>query len=87
MSANGAAKAGEPAGNFNNVWIGSSVTSPQYARAVRDAYASNYVATQQLNVPPAPAPAPGSNATVLPSDLAAALESIVADTQNELGGV
>ncbi|CAB0879550.1 hypothetical protein FRC0406_00901 [Corynebacterium diphtheriae] len=49
MSANDAAKAGEPAGNFNNVWIGSSVTSPQFARAVRDAYASNYVATQQLN--------------------------------------
>ncbi|CAB0638808.1 hypothetical protein CIP107570_00713 [Corynebacterium diphtheriae] len=49
MSANDAAKAGEPAGNFNNVWIGSSVTSPQFARAVRDAYASNCVATQQLN--------------------------------------
>ncbi|MES3669815.1 hypothetical protein [Corynebacterium diphtheriae] len=49
MSANDAAKAGEPAGNFNNVWIGSSVTSPQFTRAVRDAYASNYVATQQLN--------------------------------------
>ncbi|CAB0548363.1 hypothetical protein CIP107534_00813 [Corynebacterium diphtheriae] len=49
MSANDAAKAGETAGNFNNVWIGSSVTSPQFARAVRDAYASNYAATQQLN--------------------------------------
>lgn len=38
-------------------------------------------------LPPAPAPAPDSNATGLPSDLAAALESIVTDTQNELGGV
>ncbi|CAB0742064.1 hypothetical protein [Corynebacterium diphtheriae] len=37
--------------------------------------------------PPAPAPVPDSNATGLPSDLAAALESIVIDTQNELGGV
>ncbi|CAB1032373.1 hypothetical protein FRC0549_00562 [Corynebacterium diphtheriae] len=36
--------------------------------------------------PPAPASVPDSNATGLPSDLAAALESIVTDTQNELGG-
>lgn len=49
VAANPAAQRGAAAGNFNNVYAGTSVTSQPFARAVRDTYASNFVVTGELN--------------------------------------
>lgn len=45
---NDAARNNEPTGNFNSVWRGTEVTSPEFSQAVRDAYAQHYVDTQEL---------------------------------------
>ncbi|MGP6174995.1 hypothetical protein [Corynebacterium sp. A21] len=49
VAANPAAQSGAAAGNFNNVYAGTSVTSQPFARAVRDVYASNFVGTGALD--------------------------------------
>lgn len=49
VAVNDAALDGQPGGDFNNVYRGSSVTSSPFSLAVRDAYVRNYVETGQLN--------------------------------------
>ncbi|WJY93001.1 hypothetical protein CFAEC_10975 [Corynebacterium faecale] len=47
--ANEAARSNTPAGNFNNVYTGTTSTSPGFALAVRDAFVRNYLDTGELN--------------------------------------
>lgn len=46
---NDAARSNTPAGDLNNVYTGTQATSPEFARAVRDAFISNYLDTGELN--------------------------------------
>ncbi|WP_224399567.1 hypothetical protein [Corynebacterium poyangense] len=46
---NDAARNNEPAGNFNNVYAGTNVTSNPFALAVRDAYAQNFTEHHQYD--------------------------------------
>ena len=47
--ANSAAEEGKPAGDFNNVYTGSDLTSKPFAVAVRDAFVSHYLDTDRTN--------------------------------------
>lgn len=47
--ANDAARAGTDAGDLNNVYTGSTATSAEFARAVRDAFVSHYLDSGELN--------------------------------------
>lgn len=47
--ANDSAMNNDPAGNFNNVYVGSSVTSQPFAEAVRDAYARHFLDTHEYD--------------------------------------
>ncbi|MBC2682058.1 hypothetical protein GSS87_06575 [Corynebacterium sp. 4HC-13] len=49
VPANDAAAAGKPAGDFNNVYIGSSVTSKEFAREVRDTFVDEWVSHEKTN--------------------------------------
>lgn len=48
-AANASARTGEPDGDFNNVYTGSSVTSVEFARYVRSAFADFYYNTGQTS--------------------------------------
>lgn len=48
-AANDSAMNGDPAGNFNNVYTGSQVTSQKFAQAVREAYAKHYLKTKKFD--------------------------------------
>ncbi len=47
--ANSAAEEGKPAGDFNNVYTGSDLTSKPFAVAVRDAFVTHYLDTDRTN--------------------------------------
>ncbi|MCK2201577.1 hypothetical protein [Corynebacterium callunae] len=49
MPANDAAASNADAGNLNNVYSGSVVTSAEFARAVRDAFVLHYLDTNELS--------------------------------------
>ena len=49
IPANASARKGEPAGNFNNVYYDSANTSEAFAIQVREAYARNFLRTNELN--------------------------------------
>lgn len=49
VPANSAAEEGKPAGDFNNVYTGSDLTSKPFAVAVRDAFVSHYLDTDRTN--------------------------------------
>lgn len=49
VAANSSARNGNPGGNFNNAYTGSSVTSQPFANSVRDVFALNYVNTGQTS--------------------------------------
>lgn len=49
VPANSAAEEGKPAGDFNNVYTGSDLTSKSFAVAVRDAFVSHYLDTDRTN--------------------------------------
>lgn len=49
MPANDAAASLADAGNLNNVYSGSVVTSAEFARAVRDAFVTHYLETDELS--------------------------------------
>lgn len=49
VPANSAAEEGKPAGDFNNVYTGSDLTSKSFAIAVRDAFVSHYLDTDRTN--------------------------------------
>ncbi|MDO5032676.1 hypothetical protein [Corynebacterium sp.] len=49
VAANESARSNKPGGDFNNVYMGSSVTSEPFANAVRDAYVRHYLDTEELD--------------------------------------
>lgn len=49
IAANAAARAGEPAGDFNQVWRGTEITSEPFARSVRDAFVRHYLDTDETS--------------------------------------
>lgn len=49
VPANSAAEEGKPAGDFNNAYTGSDLTSKPFAVAVRDAFVSHYLDTDRTN--------------------------------------
>lgn len=50
VAVNEAARSGEPAGNFNNVYRGSDVTSKPFALAVRDTFVGEWLDTRDANM-------------------------------------
>ena len=49
MPANSAAEESKPAGDFNNVYTGSDLTSKPFAVAVRDAFVTHYLDTDNTS--------------------------------------
>lgn len=49
VAANEAAMSGAAGGDLNNVYRDSTMTSPEFARAVRDAYVEHYLSTKEYN--------------------------------------
>ncbi|HIW95114.1 MAG TPA: hypothetical protein H9867_01290 [Candidatus Corynebacterium gallistercoris] len=49
IAANDAARNGDPAGDFNQVWRGTEITSEPFAQAVRDAFVRHYLDTDQTS--------------------------------------
>lgn len=49
MPVNEAAQNNQPAGDFNNVYRGTQITSEAFALATRDAFVDNYIATKNTN--------------------------------------
>ena len=49
VPANSAAEEGKPAGDFNNVYTGSDLTSKPFAVAVRDAFVTRYLDADRTN--------------------------------------
>lgn len=49
VPANSAAEEGKPAGDFNNVYTGSDLTSKPFAVAVRDAFVTHYLDTDSTS--------------------------------------
>lgn len=47
VPANQSAEQNKPAGDFNNVYTGSDITSKPFARAVRDAFVTHYLDTDE----------------------------------------
>lgn len=47
IPANEAARTNAPTGDYNSVWRGTEVTSEPFARAVRDVFVNNYLATNR----------------------------------------
>ena len=49
IPANSAAESNSPAGDFNNVYRGTTITTAPFALATRDVFVENYLNTQQTN--------------------------------------
>lgn len=65
VAANDAAMSGAAGGDLNNVYRDSTMTSPEFARAVRDAYVEHFLDTKEYNaVITAYSPVTGINYTM-----------------------
>ena len=49
IPANESARKSEPAGDFNNVYRGTEITSEPFAQSVRDAFVEHYLATKNTS--------------------------------------